>query len=64
MVLTLYLHDQGIKSLRQAVANGISARDGYPAKSDDIFLTDGASAAVILCISDHACTDADDITDL
>jgi len=46
MVLTLVLHDQGIKSLRQAVANGISARDGYLAKSDDIFLTDGASAAV------------------
>ena len=64
MVLTLVLHDQGIKSLRQAVANGISARDGYQSKPDDIFLTDGASSAVILCISDHACTDADDITDL
>ena len=64
MVLTLYLHDQGIKSLRQAVANGISARDGYQSKPDDIFLTDGASSAVILCISQHACTDADAITDL
>ncbi|RCV11792.1 hypothetical protein SETIT_2G214800v2 [Setaria italica] len=32
--------------LRQAVADGISARDGYPSKPDDIFLTDGASAAV------------------
>lgn len=41
-----YTSSRGIKSLRQAVANGISARDGYLAKSDDIFLTDGASAAV------------------
>ncbi|PAN12569.1 hypothetical protein PAHAL_2G274200 [Panicum hallii] len=41
-----YTSSRGIKSLRQAVANGISARDGYLSKPDDIFLTDGASAAV------------------
>nr|CAB3457131.1 unnamed protein product [Digitaria exilis] len=37
---------EGVKSLRQAVADGISARDGYPSDPDDIFLTDGASSAV------------------
>ncbi|CAN6210809.1 unnamed protein product [Urochloa humidicola] len=41
-----YTNSQGVKSLRQAVADGISARDGYRSKPDDIFLTDGASAAV------------------
>ncbi|MQM05119.1 hypothetical protein Taro_037927 [Colocasia esculenta] len=36
----------GIKGLREAIAAGIAARDGYPANADDIFLTDGASPAV------------------
>ncbi|KAK3130129.1 hypothetical protein QOZ80_6BG0489340 [Eleusine coracana subsp. coracana] len=43
-----YTSSQGIRSLRQAVADGISARDGFPSDPDDIFLTDGASAAVNL----------------
>ncbi|GJN33911.1 hypothetical protein PR202_gb22541 [Eleusine coracana subsp. coracana] len=43
-----YTSSRGIKSLRQAVADGISARDGFPSDPDDIFLTDGASAAVNL----------------
>ncbi|KAL6846187.1 hypothetical protein ACP4OV_023635 [Aristida adscensionis] len=43
-----YTNSRGIRSLREAVADGISARDGFPSDSDDIFLTDGASAAVNL----------------
>jgi aspartate/methionine/tyrosine aminotransferase len=38
---------QGVKSLRDAIAAGITARDGFPSNADDIFLTDGASPAVI-----------------
>ncbi|KAK4790858.1 hypothetical protein SAY86_031271 [Trapa natans] len=41
-----YSHSQGVKGLRDAIASGIEARDGYPADPDDIFLTDGASPAV------------------
>lgn len=37
---------QGIKGLRDTIAAGIEARDGYPADPNDIFLTDGASPAV------------------
>ncbi|WVZ65049.1 hypothetical protein U9M48_014471 [Paspalum notatum var. saurae] len=43
-----YTDSRGIKNLRQAVADGICARDGFPSKRDDIFLTDGASSAVNL----------------
>ncbi|XP_058108693.1 alanine aminotransferase 2-like isoform X2 [Magnolia sinica] len=41
-----YSHSQGIKGLRDTIAAGIADRDGFPAKADDIFLTDGASPAV------------------
>jgi alanine transaminase len=41
-----YSHSQGIKGLRDAIAAGIAARDGFPANADDIFLTDGASPGV------------------
>ena len=37
---------QGIKGLRDTIAAGIEARDGFPADPNDIFLTDGASPAV------------------
>ena len=37
---------QGIKGLRDTIAAGIEARDGYPADPNDILLTDGASPAV------------------
>ncbi|RWW13862.1 hypothetical protein GW17_00022402, partial [Ensete ventricosum] len=43
-----YSHSQGIKGLRDAIADGIAARDGFPANPDDIFLTDGASPAVFI----------------
>ncbi|OEL31960.1 Alanine aminotransferase 2 [Dichanthelium oligosanthes] len=41
-----YSHSQGIKGLRDAIAAGITSRDGFPANADDIFLTDGASPGV------------------
>lgn len=41
-----YSHSQGIKGLRDSIAAGIEARDGFPADPNDLFLTDGASPAV------------------
>lgn len=41
-----YSHSQGIKGLRDTIASGIEARDGFPSDPNDIFLTDGASPAV------------------
>ncbi|RVX17060.1 Alanine aminotransferase 2, mitochondrial [Vitis vinifera] len=37
---------EGIKGLRDTIAAGIEARDGFPSNPNDIFLTDGASPAV------------------
>ena len=39
---------QGIKGLRDAIAAGIEARDGFPADPNDIFMTDGASPGVTI----------------
>ncbi|KAF3322902.1 alanine aminotransferase 2 [Carex littledalei] len=41
-----YSHSQGVKGLRDVIAAGIAARDGFPSSSDDIFLTDGATPGV------------------
>ncbi|XAR49830.1 Alanine transaminase [Bertholletia excelsa] len=41
-----YSHSQGTKGLRDAIATGIEARDGFAADPNDIFLTDGASPGV------------------
>ncbi|CAL4924736.1 unnamed protein product [Urochloa decumbens] len=41
-----YSDSQGIKGLRDAIASGITSRDGFPANADDIFLTGGASLGV------------------
>ncbi|EEE69766.1 hypothetical protein OsJ_29477 [Oryza sativa Japonica Group] len=41
-----YTSSQGVRGLREAVADGIAARDGFPSKPDNIFLTDGASSAI------------------
>ncbi|KAL2539062.1 Alanine aminotransferase 2 [Abeliophyllum distichum] len=38
-----YSHSQGTKGLRDTIAAGIEARDGFRADPNDIFLTDGAS---------------------
>jgi len=41
-----YSHSQGILGLRKHVAEYIQNRDGYPAYPGNIFLTNGASAAI------------------
>lgn len=41
-----YSDSQGVRIVREHVAQFITERDGYPASADDIFLTDGASAGV------------------
>lgn len=41
-----YTHSQGILGLRKHIAEYIQARDGYPAYPGNLFLTNGASAAI------------------
>lgn len=41
-----YSHSQGVLGLRKHVADYIAKRDGYPAYQGNIFLTNGASAAI------------------
>jgi len=41
-----YSNSQGLETPRQQVAEFISARDGYPATANNIFLTNGASEGV------------------
>ncbi|CAO2824649.1 unnamed protein product [Amaranthus hypochondriacus] len=41
-----YSMTQGIKGLRETIAAGIEARDGFPSNANDIILTDGATPAV------------------
>lgn len=41
-----YSHSQGVPFLRRDVADFIAARDGYPCDMNNIFLTNGASAAI------------------
>ncbi|XVE51778.1 hypothetical protein DITRI_Ditri02bG0068500 [Diplodiscus trichospermus] len=43
-----YSHSQGIKGLRDTIAAGIEARDGFPADPNDIFLTDGAAVHMMM----------------
>ncbi|KAL5200161.1 hypothetical protein ABZP36_021364 [Zizania latifolia] len=47
-VTIAYSYNQSIKGLRDAIAAGIAARDGFSANADAIFLTDGASPRVHL----------------
>ena len=41
-----YTNSQGIAEFRRDVADFIEARDGHAARVDDVFLTNGASAAI------------------
>jgi aspartate/methionine/tyrosine aminotransferase len=41
-----YTNSQGISKFRDDVANFITDRDGHPTSASDIFLTNGASAAI------------------
>lgn len=45
-----YSHSQGILGLRKHVADYITKRDGYPAYPGNIFLTNGASAAISMVL--------------
>ena len=45
-----YTHSQGILGLRKYVAEYIQNRDGYPAYPGNIFLTNGASAAIAMVL--------------
>lgn len=45
-----YQDSRGNAYVREEVARFISERDGYPAKADDIYLTDGASPGIQLCL--------------
>lgn len=45
-----YSHSQGDATIRKSVADFISRRDGYPAEARNVFLTGGASAAVLYLI--------------
>lgn len=46
-----YTTSQGIRAIRQEVAEFLQARDGVPANAEDIFLTDGASAGVKMLLN-------------
>jgi alanine transaminase len=41
-----YTNSQGLRCVREEVAEAIARRDGFPSDASDIFLTDGASAGV------------------
>jgi alanine transaminase len=46
-----YSNSQGLEIVRHEVAAFLEQRDGYPSHIDNIFLTNGASAAVVLMVS-------------
>lgn len=46
-----YTHSMGIPLVRREIADFIAARDGHPADTNHIFLTDGASGGVKLLLS-------------
>jgi hypothetical protein len=45
-----YTHSQGILGLRKHIAEYIQNRDGYPSYPGNIFLTNGASAAIAMVL--------------
>ena len=45
-----YSQSKGIQICREAIARGIGARDGFSANADNIFITDGASPGVHMCM--------------
>ena len=48
--LGAYSESQGALYVREAVARFIAERDGFPASASEVYLTDGASEAVKLCL--------------
>merc|ERR1712176_127626 len=45
-----YSMSKGIQACREAIARGIERRDGFPSNPDSIFITDGASPGVHMCM--------------
>merc|ERR1711904_744528 len=45
-----YSQSKGIAVCREAIARGIEARDGFPSDPNNIFITDGASPGVHMCM--------------
>jgi len=45
-----YQDSRGNAYVRQEVADFLTERDGYPAKFEDVYLTDGASQGISLCL--------------
>lgn len=45
-----YTHSQGVLGLRKHIAEYIQKRDSYPAYPGSIFLTNGASSAIGMCL--------------
>merc|ERR1712193_57120 len=45
-----YSMSKGIQVCREAIARGIAARDGFPSDPNSIFITDGASPGVHMCM--------------
>lgn len=54
-----YTHSQGVLGLRQHIADFIAKRDGYPAYPGNIFLTNGASAAISMVLQGLLASDND-----
>lgn len=46
-----YTNSQGLSGVRELVADFIAERDGHPSSPNDIFLTNGASAAIELTLN-------------
>jgi len=56
-----YTNSQGVLQFRQDVANYIAERDGHPSYPANIFLTNGASAAIENCLTGLISDDRDAI---
>lgn len=56
-----YTHSQGILGLRKHVAEYIQARDGYKSYAGNIFLTNGASAAISMVLQGLLASNTDAI---
>lgn len=46
-----YSHSKGVKCFRQDVAQFLEQRDGIPAEPEDLFLTNGASAGIVMVLN-------------
>mmetsp|Transcript_15036 Transcript_15036/g.47854 ORF Transcript_15036/g.47854 Transcript_15036/m.47854 type:complete len:519 (+) Transcript_15036:108-1664(+) len=46
-----YSDSQGVEGIRRNVANFIEQRDGYPAKVENLFLTNGASSGIQMLLT-------------